>query len=157
MKTNPVPGTDHLISAQFPAFGGPFQPLLWIPEFSYNRTAFCSLNVRRHPDYSNTTQPHAAQPPDIYTLIGYDDRGCPRCAPFDGFVNPNCGTTYFVFPVARTISLDELEDIGQALADMLGKPPGYYAWPIRALRADRIALIEQILESRNLTHTIDKP
>jgi hypothetical protein len=150
MKTNPVPGTDHLVSAQFPALGEPFQPLLWIPEFTGNRTAFCSLNIRRHPDYSKTTEPHAAQPPDIYSLMGHDDNGCPRCAPFEAWENPNCGTAYTVISITRTLTHAELSDIGQAVADQLGKSPGHYDDTIRSLRLHRLESIAQVLAARDL-------
>lgn len=151
MKTNPVPGTDHLVSAQFPSLGEPFQPLLWIPEHTGNRTAFCSLNIRRHPDYTDMIgkHPFSSMPPDIYSLMGYDDNGCSRCAPFEAWENPNCGTGYTIIPIQRTLTGEELADLGQALADHLGKPAGHYDSPIRAFRSDRMKEIVEVLESRD--------
>lgn len=106
------------------------QALLWVPEFSGNRTAFQSYNghrgvvttvaevvdrhggpprqVERH-DYSN----------DMYgtgvneagnTRLGHDERGVSLCAPFTvsqeepiGW-NDNCGTRYTLVPLRRAMT-----------------------------------------------------
>lgn len=150
MKTNPVPGTDHLVQPCYPHLGGPFQPLLWMPEHSGNRTAFCSRNVDRSPEFHMDSPPKFNVPADIYTLMGHDDNGCPRCAPFHGAVNGNCGTHYFILPIKRTLTDAELSNIGQAVADTLGKPHGHYDDPVRSLRSDRIEAIRQVLQARDI-------
>lgn len=129
------------LTPQFPNHGDAYAALLWIPGFSGNRTAFCSGNAARMADGR-----------DIYTETGTDERGCPLCAPFEDAVNPNCGTGYGILTVKRTLTEAELNDIGSAVAEAIGKPPGHYDRPIRALRTDleRLAALKLELGARGL-------
>lgn len=133
MKTNP----------ELPSFPQN-QALLWLPKWSSRRTAFTSRNYSRQDENGK----------DIYGDLGNDEKGNSLCAPFPcedeqamQSSNSNCSYPYLVIPIPDTMTELEINNLGNRVAEKLGKGKGYYDIPIRSLKMDRSKpIIEALTE-----------
>lgn len=112
------------------------QKVIWIPQYSGNRTAFLSTLTPRINDNFKDKNTDGVYPVAPFDFWKEDNKYYSK--------NPNCGTVYRLLEVPEWFTDYALEDVATILQNHLGKNYGK-GNEIRAIKMGRENLITEII------------